>query len=143
MPENEALELIFYDLKDVFTVCEKCPYSEFFQSVFPRIRTEYREIRSNSSNLVQMRGNTDQKNCEYRHFSRSVTFASLIFVFRWRILLSCNKQLCIFRQPWWQGRSSMLCEKKIWGLEAWCSYQMDNLPTSFASCFLRTCKKRL
>ena len=28
------------------TLCEKCQYSEFFCSVFSRIRTEYREILS-------------------------------------------------------------------------------------------------
>ena len=28
------------------TLCKKCPYSEFFLSVFSRIRTEYGEIRS-------------------------------------------------------------------------------------------------
>ena len=28
------------------SLCEKCPYSEFFWSVFSRIRTEYGEIRS-------------------------------------------------------------------------------------------------
>ena len=35
------------------------------------IRTEYWEIRSISSYLVQMRENTDQKNSEYGPFSRS------------------------------------------------------------------------
>ena len=28
-----------------YTLCEKCPYSEFFWSVFSRIRTEYEGIR--------------------------------------------------------------------------------------------------
>ena len=42
---------------------EKYPYSEFFWSVFPCIRTEY---------SVHMRENTDQKNSEYGHFSCSV-----------------------------------------------------------------------
>ena len=41
---------------------EKCPYSEFFWSVFSRIRTEHREIRSISPHSIQMRENTDQKN---------------------------------------------------------------------------------
>ena len=38
-------------------------YSEFLWCVFSRIRTEYGEIL--------MRGNTDQKNSEYGHFSYS------------------------------------------------------------------------
>ena len=53
---------------------EKCPHLEFFWSVFSRIRTEYRELRSTSPNLVQMRENTDQKNSSYGHLSRSVTY---------------------------------------------------------------------
>ena len=40
---------------------EKCPYSEFFWSIFSRIRAEY---------AVWILENTDQKNFEYRHFSR-------------------------------------------------------------------------
>ena len=37
---------------------EKCPITEFFWSVFSRIRTEYGDLRSK---FVQMRENTDQK----------------------------------------------------------------------------------
>ena len=51
---------------------EKCLYSEFFWSVFSRIRTEYGKIRSISPYSVQIRENTDQKNSEYGHFSRNV-----------------------------------------------------------------------
>ena len=47
---------------------EKCPYSEFFWSVFSRIWTEYLEIRSISPYSVRMRETTDQKNSEYGHF---------------------------------------------------------------------------
>ena len=43
------------------SLCEKCPYSEFFWSVFSLIRTEYREIRSISPYLVKMLENTDQE----------------------------------------------------------------------------------
>ena len=53
------------------TLREKCPYSEFFWSVFFHIRTEYGKIRSISSYSVQMLENTDQKNYEYGHFCRS------------------------------------------------------------------------
>ena len=51
--------------------CEKCPCSEFLWSAFSRIRTEYGRIVRISPYLVRMRGNTDQKNSEYEHFSRS------------------------------------------------------------------------
>ena len=36
---------------------KKCPYSDLFCSAFPRIRTEYGEIRSISSHSVRMREN--------------------------------------------------------------------------------------
>ena len=50
---------------------KKCPYLEFFCSVFSLIQTEYGEIRHVSRYSVRMRENTDQKNSEYRHFLRS------------------------------------------------------------------------
>ena len=49
-----------------------CPYSEFFLSVFSRIRTEYGQYLSEFSPNV---GKTDQKNSEYGHFSRSGSHA--------------------------------------------------------------------
>ena len=60
------------------TLLEKCPYSGFFWSVFSCLRTEYGEMRSISPYSVRIRENTDQKNSEYGHFSRSVSF-SIIF----------------------------------------------------------------
>ena len=53
------------------TLLEKCPYSEFFLSVFSRLRPEYEEILCIFPYSVSMRENMDQKNSEYRHFSRS------------------------------------------------------------------------
>ena len=53
---------------------EKCPYSEFFWSAFPHIRTEYGQIRSISPYSVRIRENMDQKNSEYGHFSRCECF---------------------------------------------------------------------
>ena len=51
---------------------EKCRYSEFFWSVFCRIRTEYGEMRSISLYLIQMRENRNQNNSRYGHFLRGV-----------------------------------------------------------------------
>ena len=51
---------------------EKCPYSDFFWSVFFCIRAEYGEIRSISPYSVRMQKNTDQTNSEYGQFSSSV-----------------------------------------------------------------------
>ena len=49
------------------TLREKCPYSEFFWSVFSRIRTECGDLRSKSPYSIRMWENTDQKNFEYGH----------------------------------------------------------------------------
>ena len=57
------------------TLRKKCPYSEFFWSAFSRIWTEYRDLPRKSPYSVRMRENTDQKNFECRHFSRSVNHA--------------------------------------------------------------------
>ena len=54
--------------------CVKCPYSEFFWSVFSRNRTEYGEILRISPYLVQMPENTGQKSSEYGHFLRSAFY---------------------------------------------------------------------
>ena len=56
---------------DSYSLREKCPYLEFFWSIFPRILTEYGEIRNISPYLVRMRENTGQKNSKYGYFSRS------------------------------------------------------------------------
>ena len=59
---KEELDAIFKKLDKLFfsrvniTLREKCPYSEFFRSVFSR------SIRSISPYSVRMRENTDQKN---------------------------------------------------------------------------------
>ena len=47
---------------------KKCPYSELFCSVFSRIRTKYREIRSISPYSVWMPENKDQYNSKYGQF---------------------------------------------------------------------------
>ena len=52
-------------------MCEKCPYLEFFWSVFSGIWTEHGKILLISPYLAEMRENVDQKNYEYGHFSCS------------------------------------------------------------------------
>ena len=61
----ETSQLIYTEnlLFGFYTLREKCPYSEFFWSVSSHIRTEYGEI-------LQMRGNTDQKDSKYGYFLR-------------------------------------------------------------------------
>ena len=53
------------------TMPEKCPYSEFFWSVFSPIRTEHGKILSISLHSVRMLENKEQKNSKYGQFSRS------------------------------------------------------------------------
>ena len=50
---------------------EKSPYLECFWSVFSRIWTAYGEILRTFPYSVRVRQNTDQKNSQYGHFSRS------------------------------------------------------------------------
>ena len=50
---------------------EKYPYLEFFLVRFSHIRSESGEILRISPESVRMQENTDQKNYEYEHFSRS------------------------------------------------------------------------
>ena len=57
------------------TLREKDPYPEFFWFAFSRIRTEYGEVLCISPYLVRMRENTEQKNFERGHFSRSVIYS--------------------------------------------------------------------
>ena len=42
-------------------LCEKCPNTELYLSVFSRIRTEYGELQSESPYLVRIRENMEQK----------------------------------------------------------------------------------
>ena len=58
-----------------WTLREKCPYSKIFWSLFSRIRTEYREMRSTSPYSVQMHENTGQKNSEYGQLLRRRTLS--------------------------------------------------------------------
>ena len=62
----------FLRLLRFLSLREKWWYSEFFWSVFSRTRTEYEQIVRISPYSVEMQENTDQKNSEYGHFSRSV-----------------------------------------------------------------------
>ena len=69
------------------TLREKCPYSEFFLSVFFSIRTKYGEILRISPYSVWMRENADKKDSEYGHFLRSVIF---------KLLNCCSTHILLF-----------------------------------------------
>ena len=71
--KHATIKLPYHILKLLVTASlrEKCPYSEFFWSVFFRSWTEYGDILRISLYSVRMRENMDQKNSEYGHFSRN------------------------------------------------------------------------
>ena len=56
------------------TLRKKCSNSEFFWSVFSRIRTKYGEILCIYPCSARVRENTYQKKSENGHFSRSAIF---------------------------------------------------------------------
>ena len=61
----------FFKSKE-FHECGRCPYSEFFWSVFSLIHTEYGDLLGKCLHWVRIQENTDQKNPKYGLFSRSV-----------------------------------------------------------------------
>ena len=56
---------------------ERCPYLEFFWSVFSHIWTEYGDILRISPYSIRIRENKDHQNFEYEHILPSVTDPSL------------------------------------------------------------------
>ena len=58
----------FYHFSSISSMCKKCPYSEFFWSVFFRIWTEYGEMLRISPYPVQMRENTGSEKLRIRTF---------------------------------------------------------------------------
>ena len=91
---------------------ENCPSSEFFWSVFSRIRTEYGEILRISPYSVRMQENTDQKNSEYGHFSRS---GSLIRNCVLRLLSSLFISF-IWKENYWYLTHTSLSNNSIFWL---------------------------
>ena len=57
------------------SLCEKCPNTEFFWSLFTRTRTKYRDLLHKSHYSVRIRENTDQKNSIFKQISCSDSFS--------------------------------------------------------------------
>ena len=74
---------------------EKCLYLEFYRPIFSRIWTEYGEILSISPYSIWMPENTEQKNTEYRHFSKSAPHA-ITRTSNWHSSLNSNICQCMF-----------------------------------------------
>ena len=66
------IKKLFTSALFLLTRRKKCPYSEFFWSVFSHIQTEYGEILSISQYSVRMWENADENNSEHGRFSCSV-----------------------------------------------------------------------
>ena len=75
---GRVIKPLFKDILPNSTLREKCSYSEFFWPAYSYIRTEYGEINFISLHSDRMRGNTDQKNSEHGHFSRSDNYQILL-----------------------------------------------------------------
>ena len=71
---KEVQRFCTQSLRSYVSLPESRLNSEFYLSVFSRIRTEYEEIWSISRHSVRMGKNTNQKNSEYRKMSRSIYF---------------------------------------------------------------------
>ena len=63
------------------TLHEKCLYSDFFWSAFSRIRIEHGDLLCKFSYLDRIRENTDQKNSEFEHLLRSVSWEDFFHCF--------------------------------------------------------------
>ena len=61
------------------TLRKKCPYLEFFWSVFSRIRTEYGKVLRISLHSVRIREYTDQKNSEFIRYYLLLLFIINLF----------------------------------------------------------------
>ena len=57
---DDLLRIIMLNMR-MIALCEKCPNTEFFWSVFSHIQTEYGEILHISPYSVRMQKNKDQK----------------------------------------------------------------------------------
>ena len=75
---------------------KKCPYSEFFWSLFSRIRTEYENLQSISLYSVRMQENADQKSSEYRHFLHIVGIKDI-----WKWLLRFVEKIKNLQNDLW------------------------------------------
>ena len=90
----------------------------FFWSVFSRIRTEYREIRSISSYSFRMRENTDQKKLRIRALFTQCPFccfplisAIILFIKTWKIVF----QTC-FRATYGMDKIKIKHYVKLWNI---------------------------
>ena len=101
---------------------ETCPFSEFFLSIFSRIRNGYGEMLRISPYSVRMRANTGQKNSKYRHLICSeVCFwrhNTILFLFQNLVELVFRIFIRLSSNFWYEPailmlRSHVLIEMKI------------------------------
>ena len=78
--------LLFLANAMIGSLREKCPYSEFFWSIFSLIRTEYGEILRISPYSVRMWENTGMKKSECGHFSLRASLRML------KLKVHCNSR---------------------------------------------------
>ena len=77
---HQNVELHHQSLCVCIALRKNCLYSEFLWSVFSRIRTEYRDLQTNSPYLVRIQENMDHKTSEYEHFSHNALHEQTCFI---------------------------------------------------------------
>ena len=113
--DTRAVQKLKFSIKDFFSDCKPLHrIRSFFWTVFFRIRTEYEEIVRITLYSVRMQENTDQKNSEYGHFSRSEQIRRRLwirshlpkkllaknFIFLWNVHEGCSLYLLLFVHKW-------------------------------------------
>ena len=97
------------------------PNTEFFWYVFSRIRTGYKNLRSESPYSVRMEEKTDQKNSVFGHFLHSIALSHLCesFYLAWYMRPIPQENLGLVQKK-------MLNDKKFWKEYAFLQWKMIN-----------------
>ena len=103
----------FSDILMSYALREKYPYSEFFWSVFSRIRTEYGDLQIKSPYSVRMRENTDQKNSKYGYFLRSDATVLCILIYELLTMPGCFMLDTWYRQSYYSWMDNILFQNII------------------------------
>ena len=91
----------FSDILMSYALREKYPYSEFFWSVFSRIRTEYGDLQIN------------QKNSKYGYFLRSDATALCILIYELLTMTGCFMLDTWYRQSYYRWMDNILFQNII------------------------------
>ena len=97
-------------------LCEMCPNTEFFWSVFSCIRTEYGEIRNIFPYPLRMRQNTDQKKLRIWTLFTQCSISLDILHISFSVALSFSEKRGItiaMRYAWYFARKIFFCRLPV------------------------------